>query len=1405
GLGTSTYPFGGSVTIEANGSPTLNLDASLFNYVYDDVVITSDSGYINISREYDGQRSDIPNTTPLLAENICHRDGGAEWKVNISKPSDDAGDTSYDLAPFGGVIGTMEKGSSVSVDVMMNTSDGDTAPAVINGSKALGFACGTMQEETVLDFTFSSNRKITDITTTNSNVGGLVGEMDTNAEFIYHGINNQNDSALIRTSDGYAGGIVGYNKGKSITLYLPDEASEYALKQHIEGTSGTGGVYGYYAPSDDITFDTSNYDFDCQVNGSGYDGGLFGVLDTTKDITISGNNTVKSSHASGTASAYGGLVGQYSADTISRTFEIGSLTVETHKSGSAGFYGGGIGIIDKRVPTYVKFDGFIVNKSYDAGSLTFGGLVASADNAFVDANNVTIAVSGTFKGGALLGTSESGVLRMSGTTDISNAKSAEPAADESTKAGQLVGYRNNALVFADSTWELERYNGDVSVDDIGAWGEVLRYPSVLTVDETAHTVTVASPTTSYTSIGSTSDFVISALDYQFDETQFLKFTTPKIDISNSDISISSDIELSNTGITGLTRDNDIGSEGVKCTYSGTINGNDNAITLAIGEPYGSEVTTHAKEGYGKIYRHAYNGLVGIANNSSFKNIKFSGTIDTSPKISMYIGTAAAQASESLTAESFETLSALKVTSDGDSTVYAGRAIGYCTAGIENITISSSIFDGKLTGSNSKAESCFGGVIGKIAHATNNSLDWEFTTVELKGEVSNSTAKTQRIGGLIAEINGCSSSGDLRKLTLDGVTVNGSTISGKVNSNSQGGLLGYSWLNTNVDVKSIELTNTPSVTMTGNGHTAGLVYRATGHWTITSLDMTGINMIAPNASSIGMIVNKGISKDDETLYSDGSKSAIYLELPAGSTYTLTWGSEKDLPSSGLVFDELCAYTAPSHDYIMRNGNGIISVSTSGLKMESTAEDSLSYDARTTEGKTANPNARYYYNLDNIGKEKTLSADAEKLMAWGVRQYACKNLTGLFADPSFNNTVPNGTYDMKGYSWYPITLDSSATISGTFKLYNKEFELCEAKSANAWSSLSEDTSATQHYMLHNALFYSMEGSKTLTANNVTLQGNIGKTTTGGSGMLIYLKAAGTSASAKANININGLILDGAYVHGISKNDYAPIIINNIGNYTNLNVKNVSTSNAYKSMTADNSPGLLVDTYPKAASSLIGNVGLDTSATGLNVEFSAIKLDSRINNTVVEPYNTELNNAYGTNGSIFTKATLLHQFQYDSGSNGKYDYKLSEDWSDGHHYNEDANGNKTYLGVTYGEEIGYTESGYPNTEYPGQEHIYIEGGKYVNPTTDSDGTGEYLAAFINNFLPYVATGYDKTNKTHQLKINHGATALSGCGTYNDPYVLSNGDLETIANIIGNTHSTSGTIILPVPANASTLLKTD
>lgn len=58
----------------------------------------------------------------------------------------------------------------------------------------------------------------------------------------------------------------------------------------------------------------------------------------------------------------------------------------------------------------------------------------------------------------------------------------------------------------------------------------------------------------------------------------------------ANISLSADVDISDTGLTGFMRDNDEG------TFTGTLNGNSHTITMSIGKD-------------AKIVFHTHNGLL----------------------------------------------------------------------------------------------------------------------------------------------------------------------------------------------------------------------------------------------------------------------------------------------------------------------------------------------------------------------------------------------------------------------------------------------------------------------------------------------------------------------------------------------------------------------------------------------------------------------------------------------------------------------------------------------------------------------------------------------------------------------------------------------------------------------------
>ena len=124
----------------------------------------------------------------------------------------------------------------------------------------------------------------------------------------------------------------------------------------------------------------------------------------------------------------------------------------------------------------------------------------------------------------------------------------------------------------------------------------------------------------------------------------------------------------------------------------------------------------------------------------------------------------------------------------------------------------------------------------------------------------------------------------------------------------GGLLGYSWLKTDVVVNDTgvivknDSSNKPTIiNKNAEGAIGGLVYRATGKWNINTLDIQNVliksdvsddetgdesnNESSNITGSIGIIVNKGISHDDSTFYSSQARSALYLCLPSNYTYNL----------------------------------------------------------------------------------------------------------------------------------------------------------------------------------------------------------------------------------------------------------------------------------------------------------------------------------------------------------------------------------------------------------------------------------------------------------------------------------------------------------------------------------------
>ena len=646
------------------------------------------------------------------------------------------------------------------------------------------------------------------------------------------------------------------------------------------------------------------------------------------------------------------------------------------------------------------------------------------------------------------------------------------------------------------------------------------------------------------------------------------------------------------------------------------------------------------------------------------------------------------------------------------------------------------------------------------------------------------------------------------------------------------MLGYAWYDTNVSVNGVTIGGTTACNLTLNGGAdlGGMVYCATGKWTIPANGLTLTNLVitASSAKSFGMIINKGWNYSDTStsFFASGKNSAIYLLLSATNSYDCSGAKITGL-KTGITFDELVAYSAyystdsngdkedldaDSDPYILKNGNGIVSIKTSSLNMSDSGA-SNTYQPQITqltgnEAAYQNKWTRYYYNLDTI-ESGTLAP--EKLMRWGLNQYAHKSLRSYFTNPFNNNVFDNandettatGYYNMAGYSWYPVDVNTSVKVQGTFKFANDEFEAREA--ANKVNSLATDKSSlsqTQHYMMHEGLFRNVTNS-TVTLGNTTWKGTISRLNTPfngecGTGVLIFGTFVGDDkTTSKLDSSSGNIVLDGIRVCNqtlTADGAYAPLLINKIGDYTKLTLKHIYVKNTGTSSAPDssyNSTSGSTTVTNCAATSLIGNAGLSGSASNINFEFGDIKLDARS-----EGNPASLDSVYPTKHSIFTKATLLNQFMYAVDSDATYNYNYSEDWISATTH---VGGN---TGVTYGSELSDSTG---RNQWFADEHWYNNethdaSGKLTSPESGSLTGGAANKYDFSTFLPYVAIADTKANlssnteKKHQIRVNHASAQLTGCGTYNDPYMITHGDLEKIAKVINGSDPYAATFNLPI-----------
>lgn len=1383
GLGNENYPFMGTVKANEGSAINLPINFALFEYLSDSANLDT----IIFARPEE-------KNSALLAENVIHGDVASanKWKIKAD-PVDDSGATIY--KSFTSVIGNMKNGANVDLDITLS----DVQVEVSGGDNA-GLACGTMDENASLTVSLSSSSL--DVSG-KSNAGVFVGKMSTGATL---NIDKCNALTGVNVSANNAGGLVGSAENAEINV---GEGVTLTMTGSVTGSVTAGGLFGSYTYSkaDSKEFDISKFSgmkmaLACSSGDtadSAAVGSVFGLLTNSTDsakisITGTANDTITSNfNVTVRAGFYGGIVGRYSANALSSELALSDIIVNVTGSCNALDFGGLIGKIGDNSKAYVSVKNTTISiKNSTSSQNNYGGLVGYADQAFIDvggkvkvtANDVSANQS---VGGIVGKFNKNGVVRLGGETNLSGFYPKDP-----NKNGcQIVGNRGNALIYSLSGWSFTRTSSKV-IDDMD-WGGVLRLNNsdllesangVLSFDGSGHTVTINGFPNNDITISNRADFARAALIMQHDSNDFVKYSgASRADMFAANISLSADVDISDTGLTGFMRDN--GED----TFTGTLNGNSHTITMSIGKD-------------AKIVFHTHNGL--FANTSGAKisdltlvsNFNIVGD-NVSGGDACYIGSVSAYNSGALTIDSVT--ADVTASPSGAYTNFVGGLVGYVADATSEVSFTNSAVTANLTYNNSTTQvdcTCLGGVIGMVGAVTSKpTTGIKFDNVTVGGNITDKhTGSNSRVGGLIAEVGAKDNSASVvpNKVSITNVNINALTINSSGKSNS-GGFLGHNWYRVEIDLNSLNV-NDSSLTVNNGTELGGLVLSTTGYWSIKEVSFDGVTVKATKCINFGMLASTLFGRDYDSYGFDyfkgenvnnyrSSRDATYFELTKPNGYKISQDTKINISPSYSYFDEIarCSIYYSSSASFMSNRQAIISipaVTADGERLlYMDGKNCNTYQNQTTNNGAVWKNnswARYYYNLDVYKNGKATTGGA-KAVEWSAKLFAANNIKAYINSTNIDfPTDPE--IDLTGYSFYPVdTNGCNIKSNSTITFENNGFNQSEKLSNGGDDGISRTTDGidgtnltndhNQHYMMQSGLFRNENGAVTI-SGKLTFKGNIGKVN-GGSGALVCGSVADDTNTTKKSVKITGsIVLDDLYVNDTSlslngENSYAPLLINKIGNMTEITIQNVSQKK--HSMTAEE--------YYKggqdyAATSLIGNVGSE-KGQNISLTFSNIKLDASNEN------------------SIFKNATLLESFQHsdEAGSSAIYNYKWEDDWG------KDSAGNIKH-NVTYGKEVSDTiKNRVDNVSRQNKYHgDWSMDDRYTSP--DKNNAKEEYS--FTEYKPYVAksavTG--QTDSTYdEIDVNLERPYLDkGCGTYSDPYILDASTLAEVARVISTAAPTNG-----------------
>lgn len=1354
--------------------------------------------------------------------------------------------------------------SSASYDIK-NTSAAGNAGGVI----------GVMKIGTALEIKSGVNLTGATVTSSNGNAGGLVGLIEKGAKITTSNdaamtLSNPNITGTVS-----AGGVVG--TAEDVVFADGDMQSAITVSSPtVTSNTTAGGFIGKYTlnaasfategaePSlllpNKVEIETPTL----TVSNNGVAGGYFGYLNLNGKLTYTicnsdatAKRSIAPTYENCSAEAIGAIAGKVTSDTIASTLLIQNVSVNATNLSGTGiqYHGGLIGEIGQtgenttnNLPVYLRVDSVdisVINpKAKDEEKKGFGGITGLlAQGSIVQTNNITVTTSDTTinRGGGLVGYAEKSVINVSGTTNLSGVIY-DKDSGKNAKTGWLVGWQESALIYANGDgngngWTYirgkENTTGKQAMNDIGNYGQIIRLHSadtssaeksklssdLITIDATNHTVSYGdntAPTVSENTITLNSTDAFARLSICWNTRGYFggietisQNTTP----SSKSITLNSDIDLTGSGITGLSRD----SYSIDDTYAGTFNGGGYTITLASGETFGFKqdntgiLALSGDDCYGEVISagasyHGRQGLFAlVGNNANIQNLIIAGNIWISNAgQDILAGGIAGEAVKDSTVniKGVKVAENIKADCEVNQTLVAGGFFGGCYNGNVNLNfekygekkiLNETATKIEIQSSNTTDDTKIfvGGIIGEFS-----GKNFKVSGLRVTGSIKTDQKKKAYVGGFA----GVMKDTQLKKIEIDNVIFDGFEIEAQNVTDICGGLISSICNNAELYFKDANDTGNASlyvkdatINAENTKSLGGLAYRIGGMCEIKSNGVNLEKLIIKAKTDVGLLVCRG-EKGKEKIAGkdDWELGALYL-------YTTNWdnsyriGNEVNITVTNPgVFDEFVAYTTPKAPEIVDSGkNGVISIATEDITADGVtsrvgvdpANECTTYRNRTTYGQNQKNNAysRYYYDLDqcltDVGNNSANNKidTPQELLIWSVYKYACSNIKKYFVNENTDTKLgfrvdikDTKNWDMSKYSYYPIKIIESITVKVSDIKLKFNNENIETQEKDNKSTQGTDEEHTQHYAMHCGLFLYFQGNK-LTVDNVEFSGSIGQVYESNAGRdssnnKYAVKGSGVlvSSFASGSVNINGtkpndleISITNIRLNGLKvtdcKESYAPLLINNIGSRYSKNYIYGYTKLTVNTVTVR---GYSTETSTAVASSLIGNVG-DSKSKSITMTFTHIVLpDKKADRT--------------DNGGIFSHATLLERFAYasdDNTSGATYNFLSSEDW----------NGNEHDHNVTYGYEITKT------TEFEGLQNWYYDESTYKLPEgLVYDNVNNKKNFDSSDYLRYVSTPYDASACMHEIKVNQRVVDITnGCGTYGHPYRITK---ESEMNILSD-----------------------